>query len=229
MPVEKVLKLHVSWLASQAESSNDLISKVGALGGHFEIVSQALLEVLLSLFRAFVLGGTKIPLCGDSTLQAAVEQIKLLVHKDRILLVVLVPLYKKLHLKVRYGVGCILEAKQTSVGGNIAGHFSFAGCRPLDLDGWRLAHAILNQVFWLTLFIELNPLGIPVKGGLIDSLHQFGHGGMELDSRLIQKSVDNQVGINAVVAMPYQLGEGEVANYLIESHGDEITSILNKN
>ena len=72
------------------------------------------------------------------------------------------------------------------------------------------------MVFWLTPFVEINPLGIPVKGGLIHTLQQFGHGSVELDSRLIQKLVDNQVSINAVIAMPYQLGEGEVANYLIE-------------
>jgi hypothetical protein len=105
-----------------------------------------------------------------------VEQIKLLVHIIGILLVVLVPSYKELLLKVWYGVGQrILGVKQTSVGGNIAGHFSSAGCRPLNLDGRRLAHA-------LTLVIELNPLGIPIEGGLVNSLQQFGHGGVELDS-----------------------------------------------
>jgi hypothetical protein len=68
----------MSWLASQVEPSNDLIPKVGALGGHFEIVSQALLEVLLGPFHSFVLGGTKFPLCCGSALQAPAEQIKLL-------------------------------------------------------------------------------------------------------------------------------------------------------
>ena len=46
------------------------------------------------------------------------------------------PLYKELLLEIRYGVGQrILRAKQTSVGGDIAGHVLSAGCRPLDLDG----------------------------------------------------------------------------------------------
>ncbi len=95
----------MSWLASQAEPLNDLISKVGALGGHFEIVSQALLEVLLSPFHAFVFGGTEIPLCGSSALQATTKQIKLLVCVLGIILVVLVPSYKELLLEVRYGIG----------------------------------------------------------------------------------------------------------------------------
>ena len=138
----------MSWLASQAEPSNDLIPKVGALGSHFEIVSQALLGVLLGLFCSFILGSTKIPLCGSSTLQATAKQIELLVHLIEILLAVLVPSYKKLLLEVQYGVGqCILGAKQTSVGGNIAGHFSSAGCSPLNLDGRQLAHANLNRFF----------------------------------------------------------------------------------
>ena len=160
----------MSWLASQAEPSNDLIPKVGALGGHFEIVSQALLEVLLGPFCSFILGGTEIPLCGGSTLDAIVEQIELLVHVG-ILLVILVPSHKELLLEIRYGVGQhILGAKQTSVRGDIAGHLSSPGCRPLDLDGQWLAHAILEWVFWLTPIIELYPLGIPIKGGLINSL-----------------------------------------------------------
>jgi hypothetical protein len=53
--VEKVLKPHVSWLASQVEPSNDLIPKVGALGGRIEIAPHALREVFLGMFRAFVL------------------------------------------------------------------------------------------------------------------------------------------------------------------------------
>ena len=160
-----------------------MIPKVGALGGHFKIVSQALLEVLLGPFCAFVLGGTEIPLCGGSTLEATAEQIELLVHVVGILLVILVPSYKELLLEIMYGVGqCILGTEQTSVGGDIAGHFSSAGCRPLDLDGRWLAHAILDRVFQLTPVIELNPLGIPIKGRVINSLQQFCHGGMELIS-----------------------------------------------
>jgi len=200
LPVEEVLKPHVYWLASKSERSNDLIHKVGALGGHFDIVSLALLEVLLGPFHAFVLGGTKIPLFSGSALQAAAEQIELLVHIIGIFLVVLVPSYKKLLLEVRYGVGqCILGAEQTSVGGNIAGHFSSTGCRPLHLDGRQLAHAILNRFFWLTPVIELNPLGIPIKGGLVDSLQQCGHGGTEL----ISLSIPIQVSVKAVITVSY--------------------------
>ena len=120
-PVEKVLEPHVSWLASQVEPSNDLIPKVCALGSHFEIISQALLEVLPGPFCALVLGGTEIPLCGGCTLDATAEQIKLLVHVVGILLVILVPSYKELLLKIRYRVGQhILVAEQTSVRGDIA-------------------------------------------------------------------------------------------------------------
>ena len=54
-----------------------MIPKVGALGGQFKIIYQAQLEVFLCTFGAFVLGGTEIPLCGGSTLQAAAEQIEL--------------------------------------------------------------------------------------------------------------------------------------------------------
>jgi hypothetical protein len=125
-----------------------LIPKVGALCGHFEIVSQALLEVLLGPFHAFVLDGTEIRLCGGSTLEATTEHIELLVHVVGILLVILVPSYKELLLEVLYGVGqCILRAKETSVRGDIAGHFSSAGCRPLDFDGRWLAYAILDCFF----------------------------------------------------------------------------------
>ena len=49
--VEKFFELHVCWLASQAQPSNDLVSKVGALGDGFKVVLQALLKffsVLLS-------------------------------------------------------------------------------------------------------------------------------------------------------------------------------------
>ncbi len=127
--VEKVLKPHVSWLASQVEPSNDLIPKVGELGGHFEIVSHTLSEVFLGTFCAFILCGTEIPLCGSSTLQAAAEQIKLLVHGVSPLFVIFVPSHEEFLLEIWYGVGqCILGAEQTSVGGNIAGHCSSAGC-----------------------------------------------------------------------------------------------------
>jgi hypothetical protein len=34
----------------------------------------------------------------------------------------------------------------------------------------------------LTLVVELDPLGIPIKGGLVNSLQQFSHGGAELVS-----------------------------------------------
>jgi hypothetical protein len=34
----------------------------------------------------------------------------------------------------------------------------------------------------LTLFIELNPLGIPIKDRLVNSLQQFSHEAAELDS-----------------------------------------------
>jgi hypothetical protein len=173
----------VSWLASQVEPSNNLIPKVGALGGHFEIVFQTLLEVLLGPFCAFVLGGTEIPLCGGSTLEATTEQIKLLVYVVGILLVIIVPSYKELLLKIWYDVGQrILGAKQTSVRGDIAGHFSSTWCRPLDLDGRWLAHVILDWVFLSTPVVELDPLGIPIKGELVNSLQQFTHGGAELVS-----------------------------------------------
>ena len=65
----------------------------------------ALLEVLLSPFRAFILGGTEISLIGGSTLEANSDQIELLVHVAGILLVILIPLYKELLLEVQYGVG----------------------------------------------------------------------------------------------------------------------------
>jgi hypothetical protein len=38
-----------------------------------------------------------------------------------------------------------------------------AGCRPLDLDGRWLAHAILDRVLQLTPVIELDPLGLPKR------------------------------------------------------------------
>jgi hypothetical protein len=34
----------------------------------------------------------------------------------------------------------------------------------------------------LTPAIERDPLGIPIKGGLVNSLQQFSHGGVELVS-----------------------------------------------
>ena len=41
--------------------------------------------------------------------------------------------------------------------------------------------------------------------------------------------IEYQVSVKAVITVPYQLGEGEVVNYLIESHGDVIKSTLDKN
>jgi hypothetical protein len=41
------------------------------------------------------------------------------------------------------------------------------------------------------------------------------------ESRLI-----NQVSIKAVITVPYQLGEGDTVSYLIEKHGDVLTSII---
>ena len=71
---------------------------------------------------------------------------------------ILIPLNEKLLLKIRYGVGQrILRAKQTFVGGNLALHFASVGGGPQYLDGWWLAHAILNWVLWLTLLVELDP------------------------------------------------------------------------
>jgi hypothetical protein len=36
-------------------------------------------------------------------------------------------------------------------------------------------------------------------------------------------SIENQVSIKAVIAVPYQLGEGEVVNCLIERQSDVLT------
>ena len=104
------------WLAYQARSSNHLVSKVGALGDGFKIISNAVLEVLLGPFCSFVLRGTKVPFCDSSALETAAEQIKLLVHVFGIFLVILIPSKsnEKLLLKIGYGVGQrILGAKQT--------------------------------------------------------------------------------------------------------------------
>ena len=40
----------------------------------------------------------------------------------------------------------------------------------------------------------------------------------------LSTSIENQVSVKVVITVPYQLGEGEVVNYLIESHGDVIKS-----
>jgi hypothetical protein len=42
-------------------------------------------------------------------------------------------------------------------------------------------------------------------------------------------SIEYQVSIKAVITVPYQLGEGEVVNYLIESHSDVVKSRLEYN
>ena len=34
------------------------------------------------------------------------------------------------------------------------------------------------------------------------------------------------VSIKAVITVPYQLGEGDTVSYLIEKHGDVLTSII---
>jgi hypothetical protein len=54
--IEKVLKPHIP-----------------KQGGHFKAIPQALLEVLLGSFGSFILGGTKVLVCGSSALQAAAE------------------------------------------------------------------------------------------------------------------------------------------------------------
>ncbi len=78
--VRKFFELHVCWLASQAKLSNDLVPKVGALGDGFEVILQALCEVLLGPFVYFILAGTKVPFCDSHTLKAASKKILLLVH-----------------------------------------------------------------------------------------------------------------------------------------------------
>ena len=51
---------------------------------------------------------------------------------------------------------------------------------------------------------------------------------MEFFSFGLPMSIEYQVSVKAVITVPYQLGEGEVVNYLIEKHIDELTSILDE-
>ena len=121
LAVEKIFEPHVPWLASQAQPSNHLVSKVGALGDSFKIIPNAVLEVLLGPFCSFVLCGTKVPFCDSRALETDVEQIELLVHVFGIFLMIFIPSNEKYLLKIGYGVGqCILGAKQTFVRGNLA-------------------------------------------------------------------------------------------------------------
>jgi hypothetical protein len=93
--VEKLFEPHVSWLGFQTQPSNHLVSKVGALGDGFEVIPNAVLEVLLASLRAFILRSTKIPLRDSSALEAVAEQVELLVHVLRVILVILFPADKK--------------------------------------------------------------------------------------------------------------------------------------
>ena len=78
LTVEKFFEPHVCWLASQAKPSNDLVSKMGALGDGFEVVLQAPLEVLLGPLVSFILVGTMVPFRDCHTLNAAAKRLNFL-------------------------------------------------------------------------------------------------------------------------------------------------------
>ena len=108
-----------------------MVPKVGALGDGFDVILQALLEVLLGPLVSVVLIGTKVPFRDWQALKAAAKEVELLVHVLRVIFMILSPSYQELCFEVWYGVGqCIFGAKPPFVGGNIAGHFSSAGRRP---------------------------------------------------------------------------------------------------
>ena len=84
-------------------------------------------------------------------------------------------------LEVQCGVyQCILGSKQSLVGGDIARRLTSIVSRPLNLDGWGLAHAIFNPVLSLSRLVELNTLGIPAISCIIDHCQQLSHGGTAL-------------------------------------------------
>jgi len=129
--VEKFFKPHVCWLASQAKKLNDLVLKVGALGNGFELILQAPLEVLLSPLDSFIRVGTKVPFHDCHTMKAAVKKVKLLVHLLRVIFMTLFLSHQEHCFEVQYGVSQhVFVAEQPFVGGNFAGHFLSAGCRP---------------------------------------------------------------------------------------------------
>ena len=61
-------------LASQAQPANDLVAKISALGDGFEVILQALLEVLLGPFFFLIFGSKKVPFGDSHALKAAAKK-----------------------------------------------------------------------------------------------------------------------------------------------------------
>ena len=122
---------HVCRLASQAQPANNLVTKVSALGNSFEVVLQALLEVLLGPLFLLIFGSKKVPFGDSHTLKAAAKKVELLVHVLGIIFMILFPSHQELRFEVQNGVGQrIFGAESGSVGCDFAGHLSSVGCGP---------------------------------------------------------------------------------------------------
>lgn len=84
--------------------------------------------------------------------------------------------------------------------------------RPLNLDGWGLAHAILYLVLQLPRLIKISLMLGP---SLLQATQPWWQ---SFDADALGKEV--YVSINAVRTVPCGLKKDEVVNYLIERNGD---------